>query len=772
MITIDNIQYRNLEEQVLKNKMDIQTIIETAVNGIKGIVDSYSDLPDNPSDGDAYLVGTSTKNLYFYSDGSWNNLGRFPAPSTVPGPMGPQGPQGIAISVSNVEVRNGDLYVMLSNGQEIFAGKVLGPQGPMGLRGPQGEPGEDGSIGPAGPQGERGPANELFNIKDIIETVGELPDPSTGAANDAYLVGSAVPYNMYIKVNNIWNNVGPFNAQGIPGPQGPQGEPGPVGTQFEEILYEDLVQLREDGQLVPGRQYCITDYKCYSTQLYSRALDHQFDIIVTALDPYTLDENATARLHEGDLYFVNSHIESWKLKYTIFNDRERFFWAKDDEDSPSEVFTNYPNVLQYKGTYSFAGQTLHAWYNADMNTGLYEGTDDILKHSLFSTVANPEPSTTLSAPKTDGTLEPDYVEVMYFKEGYAPGTIGKGVIYYMKDENNNEAPYDFKNIQFYRTRLSSDDTAIQIDMWDNMYLPDVQYMWFYTFSYVDENDEVQDLSIVGPLLESDEGAREGFMNNKITPVSEWRVATYSVDPDQTKEKTSFYGLNNIVIIDTYAYDGGLYYGDNNNIFTDCEHMTIGYARNNHFNDCIYFNVAMAEDNAGSYQNVFVNDSMIYVYSDSLQSSTYNIINNVAFRGYCSSVDSKSDNGTYITGTESLRDSSFTNCTNIRMNGKVSYIDIESGCSNIEIPKDCKKIHIGAGCQSIYFAQDGNTYNNLDMGPGCLYVKINNTNTTPVSNIIIETGMVGTSTINPKVININGQTVPTIYQRSGTKEVNV
>ena len=30
---------------------------------------------------------------------------------------------------------------------------------------------------------------------------------------------------------------------------------------------------------------------------------------------------------------------------------------------------------------------------------------------------------------------------------------GKGVIYYMKDENNNECPYDFKNIQFKRCRV-------------------------------------------------------------------------------------------------------------------------------------------------------------------------------------------------------------------------------------------------------------------------------------------------------------------------------
>ena len=31
---------------------------------------------------------------------------------------------------------------------------------------------------------------------------------------------------------------------------------------------------------------------------------------------------------------------------------------------------------------------------------------------------------------------------------WADDANGKGVIYYMKDENNNELPYDFKNIMF------------------------------------------------------------------------------------------------------------------------------------------------------------------------------------------------------------------------------------------------------------------------------------------------------------------------------------
>jgi hypothetical protein len=42
----------------------------------------------------------------------------------------------------------------------------------------------------------------------------------------------------------------------------------------------------------------------------------------------------------------------------------------------------------------------------------------------------------------DGCLSEATIEI-------AEGS-GKGIIYYMKDEYNNECPYDFKNIQFIR----------------------------------------------------------------------------------------------------------------------------------------------------------------------------------------------------------------------------------------------------------------------------------------------------------------------------------
>lgn len=52
---------------------------------------------------------------------------------------------------------------------------------------------------------------------------------------------------------------------------------------------------------------------------------------------------------------------------------------------------------------------------------------------------------------------------------WADETNGKGVIYRMVDEKQNDCPYDFKNILFYNTKLTSNTTSDK---------------YYYTFSYV------------------------------------------------------------------------------------------------------------------------------------------------------------------------------------------------------------------------------------------------------------------------------------------------
>lgn len=89
MLTIDGVQYRNLEEQVKKNQNDIEFILneQGVLNqfGIKvvGIVATKADLPTiaeykaNNEDwdyGDAYAVGTETPyELYILTRASGGN---------------------------------------------------------------------------------------------------------------------------------------------------------------------------------------------------------------------------------------------------------------------------------------------------------------------------------------------------------------------------------------------------------------------------------------------------------------------------------------------------------------------------------------------------------------------------------------------------------------------------------------------------------------------------------------------------------------------------
>lgn len=101
--------------------------------------------------------------------------------------------------------------------------------------------------------------------------------------------------------------------------------------------YKDLLTLVNTNKLVAGQQYRITDYvatvdeSVYNEDevgFFARSNNHAFDIIVTADSENKLNENARAIRHEGDTYFPShTKFESWKLKYTIFNDAELFDWA-------------------------------------------------------------------------------------------------------------------------------------------------------------------------------------------------------------------------------------------------------------------------------------------------------------------------------------------------------------------------------------------------------------------------------------------------------------
>lgn len=112
---------------------------------------------------------------------------------------------------------------------------ATGPKGDPGQTGPQGETGQ---TGPAGPQGPKGDTGSGFVVKGYYGSVSALQasvkNPEVG---DAYGVGAAAPYDIYIYdgVTKAWVNNGPLQGakgdKGDPGEQGPKGEPGETGPQ-------------------------------------------------------------------------------------------------------------------------------------------------------------------------------------------------------------------------------------------------------------------------------------------------------------------------------------------------------------------------------------------------------------------------------------------------------------------------------------------------------------------------------------------------------------
>lgn len=284
MITIGDKTYRNLVEQVGKNKEDIENLLQ--VNsllvgaGVKvvGTAASDMDLPDasyyQGNYGDAYLVGESAPyNMFVFTrpvtgavEPNWFNIGPFPAPSNIPGPKGDKGDKGNTgergsrwttgngTPAVTSELVSGDMYMDTSTGSvytfvttssrpssvvEGYWSRVGSLVGPMGLTGPQGPKGEAGAQGPRGPQGEQGQAGESFDILGVLDSVDQLPNPTEEYKNDAYLIAINGIEHMYVVIPDgsgyAWHDSGAITgATGPQGPEGPQGVQGPKGDKGEK----------------------------------------------------------------------------------------------------------------------------------------------------------------------------------------------------------------------------------------------------------------------------------------------------------------------------------------------------------------------------------------------------------------------------------------------------------------------------------------------------------------------------------------------------------
>lgn len=272
MITIDGVEYRNLQEQVLWNKDAIE-YLKNYDTHITGQVAEEGQLPESAEIGTAYEVGASAPyDLYVYLEQGWVDLGKFPSP----GPAGPQGPTGpiglrgqrgsIWSSVSRpTSPLKGDQYLDNTGMVYEYNGESWTPTrsivGPQGVIGPVGPTGVQGPQGPQGPQGIQGPAGAAFSVIGIISTEEQLPDPSTVPDNYAYMVGNAAPYDLYVQVvpdgqPQQWLDAG--QVEGVVGPQGPQGPQGGVGPTGATGPAA-TIQVGNVTTLEPGQNATVTN---------------------------------------------------------------------------------------------------------------------------------------------------------------------------------------------------------------------------------------------------------------------------------------------------------------------------------------------------------------------------------------------------------------------------------------------------------------------------------------------------------------------------------
>ena len=285
-ITIDNKTYRNLEEQVLKNKEDIARHYEVdrviADWGIKvlGVVDTVENIPVATYEyGDAFgLTSTSPMQYVVWTRANanvgeatdyWLNIGAL----SLVGPQGPQGIQGIQgiqgvrgskwVAASSpatgsnynqddkwLNTSNGDVY---SYSATLRGWALIGNiRGPQGVQGPAGPKGDIGLTGPVGPQGPKGDTGSSFSIGGLLNSVDNLPTPTESNRSVGYAVKNqdGVTYDLYVVVgtdNLQWVNMG--QVQSVEGPQGPVGPQGPAGADIQVVYITGIPSNATQGTL-------------------------------------------------------------------------------------------------------------------------------------------------------------------------------------------------------------------------------------------------------------------------------------------------------------------------------------------------------------------------------------------------------------------------------------------------------------------------------------------------------------------------------------------
>ena len=258
---------------------------------------------------------------------------------------------------------------------------------------------------------------------------------------------------------------------------------------------------------------------------------------------------------------------------------------------------------------------------------------------------------------------------------------GHGVVYYMKDDHNNECPYDFKQIQFKRYPITACTVSSLVGQYTTLQhggaitgIDEQNPVWCYTFSYDPESTGVM----------SDPTVLEFNANNVVSG----NVIKDYINIQDPNEWTGLEvkWLNDVVLFGNSCVSNTFDNHCNSNTFGNgCYFNTFGNnCRSNTFGDGCIFNTFGNNYNS----NTFGNNCSYNTFSDNCTSNTFG--DNSSYNTF--------GNGCY---SNTFGDSCYSNT-------------FGNDCYSNTFGNDCYYNTFGDGCYSNTFG-DGCNYNTFCNG---------------------------------------------------------
>ena len=318
---------------------------------------------------------------------------------------------------------------------------------------------------------------------------------------------------------------------------------------------------------------------------------------------------------------------------------------------------------------------------------------------------------------------------------WADAENGKGVIYRLIDEWNNDCPYDFKNIMFVRYELASPET-VEDEPWLAQMSANIQaqftsgqlaYIWSGVMS-----EDVYWEEEAGAVFSSPTGNTKAFFT--FTSFINNEVFDKSLTPkchDNTIGKLlrSVEELSNNVFFATTENSACRFNSFGNNCYFNsfgdgCYSISFGNnCSYNIFGDGCYSNSFGDDCRSNSFgNNCYFNNFGDDCHSNSFGDGCY--CNSFGNNGYSNSFGNECRSNSF--GNECYYNSFGNNCRSISFGDNCSYNSFGNGCQSCKCGNHWTNCRFGNGCRTVYTnseAEPAHYVRNLEIAQGCENVRI-------------------------------------------------